>query len=102
MGREATSHRGRRQWLQHDRIVQKTQQLAPSGRWLHRIDHYASMPMASVVVGMALLCGIGAGAVHRFSPGCRTGFETGSAVVTLMTLFVIDRTQGREQVETQR
>lgn len=102
MRRESKPRRGRSQWLQRDRIVPKTQQLTTSSRWLHRIDHYASLPMASVMVGIALICAIGAGVVLRFSSGWLTGFETGSAVVTLMMLFVIQHTQGREQVATQR
>jgi len=49
-----------------------------------------------------LLGAIVTGAILRFSSGWLTGFEVASATVTLMMVFVIQHTQGREQSATQR
>jgi low affinity Fe/Cu permease len=91
-----------RAWAQQDRIVPRTEQRTPSSRWLYRIDHYTSLPMAAVVVGTVLICTIAVGAVLGFSADWLTGFEVGTSTVTLMMLFVIQHTQGREQAATQR
>ena len=42
------------------------------------------------------------GAFVGFSTGWLIGFETGTSAITLMMLFVIQHTQGREQAATQR
>jgi low affinity Fe/Cu permease len=89
-------------WAQRDRIVPKTQQLTPSSRWLYRIDHYTSLPVATIVVVGAMVCAVVVGAFVGFSTGWLIGFETGTSAITLMMLFVIQHTQGREQAATQR
>jgi low affinity Fe/Cu permease len=89
-------------WSQRDRIVPKTRQLSMSSRWLFRIDHHTSLPMASLVVGAVLLGGLAVGVALGFRSGWLTGFETGTSIVTLIMLFVIQHTQGREQAATQR
>jgi low affinity Fe/Cu permease len=55
-----------------------------------------------VVVGGVLICAVGVGAVLDFSADWLTAFETGTSIVTLMMLLVIQHTQGREQAATQR
>jgi low affinity Fe/Cu permease len=49
-----------------------------------------------------LLGAIVVGVVLRFSSGWLTAFETGTALVTLLMVFVIQHTQSREQAATQR
>ena len=89
-------------WSQRDRIVPRTQQLSLSSRWLYRIDHYSSLPMAAVGVGLVLISAIGVGIGLGFSAGWIAAFEVGTSFVTLMMVLVIQHTQGREQAATQR
>jgi low affinity Fe/Cu permease len=91
-----------RSWSQRDRIVPRTRQLSPSSRFLHRIDHYSSLPGAALLVAAILVVAIAVGFVLRFSSGWLAGFETGTALVTLLMVFVIQHTQSREQSATQR
>jgi len=94
--------RRRGSWAQRDRIVPKTRQLTPSSRALYRVDHYTSLPAAALIVAALLLGAIGVGVAVGFSGNWLTGFEVATSVVTLMMLFVIQHTQGREQAATQR
>jgi low affinity Fe/Cu permease len=93
---------GGRSWAQRDRIVPKTRQLSFNSRLLFRIDHYTSLPGAALVVGVLLMGAVVVGVVLGFRSGWLTAFESGTSVVTLMMLFVIQHTQGREQAATQR
>ena len=54
------------------------------------------------MVAGVLLCAVGVGAGLGFGSGWLAGFETATSIVTLMMLFVIQHTQGREQAATQR
>ena len=91
-----------RTWSQRDRIIPRTRQLSSSSRLLYRIDHYSSLPAAALMVAGVLIGAIVVGVVLRFSQGWLTAFETGSALVTLLMVFVIQHTQSREQAATQR
>jgi low affinity Fe/Cu permease len=103
MSRPPTGRPSRwRSWSQRDRIVPRTRQLSPSSRFLHRIDHYSSLPGAALLVAAILVVAVGVGFVLRFSSGWLAGFETGTALVTLLMVFVIQHTQSREQSATQR
>jgi low affinity Fe/Cu permease len=92
----------RRSWGQRDRIVPKTRRLTVSSRLLFTIDHYTSLPWAALVVGVVLVGAVVVGVLLGFRPGWLTAFEVGTSIVTLMMLFVIQHTQGREQAATQR
>jgi low affinity Fe/Cu permease len=83
-------------------IARKTAQLPIVSKVLYRIDHYSSMPaLAAAVAGLlVILLAIGAGL--GFSTGWLTGFEVSVSAVTLLMVFVIQHTQGREQAATQR
>jgi low affinity Fe/Cu permease len=93
------SGRGRER---RERIVRRTQDLPPASRVVYRIDHLSSLPGASVLVALALFGAIIAGACIGFSSQWETGFAVGTSVVTLIMVFVIQHTQGREQAATQR
>jgi low affinity Fe/Cu permease len=84
------------------RIVPKTERLTRSSRWLHKIDHYTSQPWATLLLGAILVAAVGLGAILGFPGAWTTAFEVGASFVTLMMLVVIQHTQGREQVATQR
>jgi low affinity Fe/Cu permease len=83
-------------------IVTKTDQLTPSSRWLHKVDHYTSLPWATLLLGALLFVVIVVGAVLGYPEGWTVGFEVGTASVTLMMVTIIQHTQGREQTATQR
>jgi low affinity Fe/Cu permease len=93
------SGRGRER---REHIVRRTQELPPTSRVVHRIDHLSSLPGASILVAAALLGAVIAGACVGFSSQWETGFAVGTSVVTLIMVFVIQHTQGREQAATQR
>jgi low affinity Fe/Cu permease len=85
-----------------ERIVRRTQELPPTSRLVHRIDHLSSLPGASILVATALVGAVMVGAIVGFSSQWETGFAVGTSVVTLIMVFVIQHTQGREQAATQR
>ena len=85
-----------------ERIVRRTQELPPTSRLVHRIDHLSSLPSASILVAVALVAAVIVGAGVGFSSQWETGFAVGTSVVTLIMVFVIQHTQGREQAATQR
>ena len=93
------SGRGRER---RERIVRRTQELPPTSRVVYRIDHLSSLPGASVLAAGALIGAVIVGACVGFSSQWETGFAVGTSVVTLIMVFVIQHTQGREQAATQR
>jgi low affinity Fe/Cu permease len=87
---------------QSDRLASRTERLSRSSRVLHTIDHYTSLPWATLILGLLLVTAILVGAVLGFPEGWTTGFEIGTASVTLIFVTVIQHTQGREDTATQR
>jgi low affinity Fe/Cu permease len=85
-----------------DRLASRTERLSPSSRVLHTIDHYTSLPWATLVLGLLLLVAILIGAALGFPKEWTTGFAIGTASVTLIFVTVIQHTQGREDTATQR
>ena len=84
------------------RIIRRTQALTPTSQFVHRVDHLSSLPGASILVATVLLGAVIIGALVDFSSQWETGFAVGTSVVTLVMVFVIQHTQGREQAATQR
>ena len=84
------------------RIVRRTANLPRNSRVLYRVEHYSSLPgvALSIVVGLIVLVAVGA--ALGFPTGWGAGFEVGASAVTLMMVFAIQHTQGREQAATQR
>jgi len=89
-------------WSRRDRIVTRTRHLPSGSRWLYRVDHLSSLPVAALGMGAALAAAVALGVVLSFSSEWETGFVVGTSVVTLMMVFVIQHTQSREQAATQR
>ena len=71
-------------------------------RWLYRIDHYSSQPIVAVTAIVLLISALIIGIALGFPPRWVTAFETATSGVTLVMVFVIQHTQGREQAATQR
>jgi low affinity Fe/Cu permease len=83
-------------------LARRTAQLPATSRLLYRIDHHSSRPSAALVVGGVLLCLLVVGVVLRFPSGWVVGSEVGMSAVTLVMVFAIQHTQGREQAASQR
>ena len=83
-------------------VARRTEQLPATSRMLYRIDHHSSRPSASVVVIGLLACLLIVGAVLGFPSGWVIGSEVGMSAVTLVMVFTIQHTQGREQAASQR
>jgi low affinity Fe/Cu permease len=85
-----------------DRVGPRTEQRTMGSRWLYRIDHYSSQPTLAIAVIALLLGALVVGIALGFPTHWVTGFETATSAVTLVMVFVIQHTQGREQAATQR
>ncbi len=83
-------------------IVRRTSQLPVASKVLYRIDYYASMPAVAGTVVALLLAMLIVGIVLKFPHVWINGFEIASSSITLLMVFTIQHTQGREQAATQR
>jgi low affinity Fe/Cu permease len=84
------------------RIVQRTANLPRNSRVLYRVEHYSSLPSVALSIVVALIALVAVGAALGFPTGWVAGFEVGASAITLMMVFAIQHTQGREQAATQR
>ncbi|MDP9116006.1 MAG: low affinity iron permease family protein [Actinomycetota bacterium] len=73
-----------------------------SSHILHRIDHLASRPLLAVVVVLADLLWVAGSIVTGFPTRVEAVFQSVVAALTLAIVFVIQHTQAREQIVTQR
>ena len=94
-------HRKGREGERHP-LARRTAQLPTTSRWLYRIDHHSSRPSASLVVVGVLLCLLLPAAALGFPSGWVIGSEVGMSATTLVMMFAIQHTQGREQAASQR
>ena len=84
------------------RAGSRASQLSPGSRFLYRIDHYSSLPSAAIAVTVLVIGALVTGAVVGFRPTWATAFSVATSAVTLVMVFSIQHTQGREQAATQR
>ncbi len=84
------------------RIVHRTAQLPVASRALYRIEHYSSLPAFALAITVAVVCLVAAIAVLGFPAHWVAVFEVAASGVTLVMVFAIQHTQGREQAATQR
>jgi low affinity Fe/Cu permease len=84
------------------RISHRTAQLRVPSRVLYRIEHYTSLPIIAVAIIAAMIVLIAAGGAMGFPSGWVAGFEISASTVTIVMLFAIQHTQGREQAAVQR
>jgi low affinity Fe/Cu permease len=83
-------------------LGRRIEQLPVASRMLYRIDHHSSRPSASVIVVVGLAGLLVVGAVLGFPSGWVIGSEVGMSATTLVMVFAIQHTQGREQAASQR
>jgi low affinity Fe/Cu permease len=84
------------------RVGPRVEQRTVGSRWLYRADHYSSLPIVAMAVGVLLAAAFVVGAVLGFPDGWVVAFESATSAVTLAMVFVIQHTQSREQAATQR
>ena len=84
------------------RIAHRTAQLPVASRLLYWIEHYTSLPAVALVITAAMVCLVAAGAVLGFPNHWVAAFEVSVSALTLVMVFAIQHTQGREQAATQR
>lgn len=83
-------------------ITKKTSQLPITSKLLYHIDFYSSQPIVSVTVVAIFALMIVLGIILGFPKTWVITFEIAVSIVTLLMVFTIQHTQGREQVATQR
>jgi low affinity Fe/Cu permease len=83
-------------------IKRRTSQLPIMSKMLYRIDYYASLPIVSVSVVGAFAVMLLVGIFIGFPMVWVNTFEVTVSSVTLLMVFTIQHTQGREQAATQR
>lgn len=84
------------------RIAHRTEQLPATSSLLYRIEHYSTLPGVALTVIVIMVCLVAAGAALGFPSGWVAAFEVSVSAVTLVMVFAIQHTQGREQAATQR
>ena len=83
-------------------ISRRTAQLPLVSKVLYRIDHYSSMPAVAISGVLLIVTFLVVGAVLGFPNRWVVAFEVTVAALTLLMVFTIQHTQGREQAATQR
>ncbi len=87
---------------QRRRIEHRTSQLPIWSRTLYKIEHYTFLPVVALVVSVAAVSGVVVVAALRFPDHLVAAFEISVSTLTLIMVFAIQHTQGREQAATQR
>ena len=87
---------------QQRRIAHRTAQLPIWSRILYRIEHYTVLPAVALVAIAAVVSFVVAIAILDFPSKWVAAFEISISSATLVMVFAIQHTQGREQAATQR
>ena len=87
---------------QRRRISHRTAQLPIGSRILYKIEHYTVLPAVALAASIAAVSLVVAIAVLDFPKSWVAVFELSVSSVTLIMVFAIQHTQGREQAATQR
>jgi low affinity Fe/Cu permease len=88
--------------VQRRRISHRTSQLPVWSRILYKIEHYTVLPAVALVVTATVVSLVIAISILDFPKNWVAAFELSASSVTLVMLFAIQHTQGREQAATQR
>jgi low affinity Fe/Cu permease len=84
------------------RISRRTAQLPVWSRILYKIEHYTVLPAVALVVTATVVSLVVAIAILDFPKNWVAAFELSASSATLIMVFAIQHTQGREQAATQR
>lgn len=84
------------------RLAARTRHLPGTSRQLYRIEHYSSQPVATMTVVAGLVAMVVVGTAYGFPSWWFDAFTTGASGVTLVMVFAIQHTAGREQTAIQR
>ena len=87
---------------QRRRISHRTSQLPVWSRILYKIEHYTVLPAVALVATVAVITLVVAIAILNFPKNWVAAFELSVSSITLIMVFAIQHTQGREQAATQR
>jgi low affinity Fe/Cu permease len=87
---------------QQRRIQHRTSQLPIWSRILYKIEHYTVLPAVALTVTAAAISLVVALVILKFPTEGVAAFEISISSVTLVMVFAIQHTQGREQAATQR
>lgn len=88
--------------LQRRRILHRTEQLPVLSRALYKIEHYGALPAVALAVSLAVIGIVVLLAALQFPTRWVAAFEVSTSAVTVVMVFAILHTQGREQAATQR
>jgi low affinity Fe/Cu permease len=84
------------------RIDNRTAQLPIWSRILYKIEHYTVLPAVALGATLAVIGLVISISVRGFPGHWVAGFEISVSSITLVMVFAIQHTQGREQAATQR
>jgi low affinity Fe/Cu permease len=87
---------------QQRRIKHRTSQLPIWSRILYKIEHYTVLPAVALTVSVAAIGLVVVLVILKFPSHAVAAFEISISSVTLVMVFAIQHTQGREQAATQR
>ena len=85
-----------------DRLTNRIRHLPGTSRQLYRIEHYSSLPMATATILVVVVAMVAVGAGYGFPMWWFDAFTTTTSAVTLVMVFAIQHTTGREQTAIQR
>lgn len=83
-------------------ISRKTSQLPTLSKMIYHVDHYTSMSVVVMTFTAGLIAMLILGALLGFPNSWVVTFEVAVSSITLLMVFTIQHTQGREQEATQR
>jgi low affinity Fe/Cu permease len=83
-------------------ISRKTSQLPTLSKLIYHVDHYTSMSAVVMTFTAGLIGMLILGAALGFPSSWVVTFEVAVSSITLLMVFTIQHTQGREQEATQR
>jgi low affinity Fe/Cu permease len=88
--------------VQQRRILHRTEQLSALSRVLYKVEHYGALPVVALAVSVGVVILVVVIAALQFSARWVAGFEVSVSAITVVMVFAILHTQGREQAATQR
>jgi low affinity Fe/Cu permease len=88
--------------LQQRRILCRTEKLPVLSRVLYRVEHYGALPAVALAVSLGAIVLVVVIAGLQFPTRWVAAFEVSVSAITVVMVFAILHTQGREQAATQR